>query len=339
MSAKKPKISVIMPFFNGDPQFLKEAVGSVLCQTFEDFELILVNDGSDASYDTLIKEIKKKDDRIRVIEQSNQGVSSARNHGVREARGEYVTFVDADDLVMPKFLEAAVRATRETGAEFVVGGASYQNSRIDMPQINEYKIRQISYEQISSFKPHLVSDPVKIDGGGHIPRGSVARLVKTEMVRKVPFHEDISIGEDIIWNLELVKLYRNACLVDQIWYIYYENASSATHRYDPKMFDKCDSELKTVAGLVDLTRDDEYRSFVNYIYEELQRVISCSFRWKQWQKETAEPQKVLDKVYHEAPWKEMTCERYGKLVKGKRKIRYYLQKSKLFIKLYSILGK
>src|ERR1700691_3917251 len=98
--------SVVMPAYNVAP-FIRESVESVLCQTFSNFELIVVDDGStDGTSDQLSSLI---DPRLHIVRQANSGSSSARNNGIRFASGQYIGFLDADDLWMPNKLEAHIR--------------------------------------------------------------------------------------------------------------------------------------------------------------------------------------------------------------------------------------
>jgi glycosyltransferase involved in cell wall biosynthesis len=101
-----PGVSIVLPVYNA-AAYVAEAVGSMLAQTFGDFELILVNDGStDGSRDVLAG---FQDDRIRILDQQNQGLVAALNRGIREARGEWIARMDADDVSLPGRLEAQVR--------------------------------------------------------------------------------------------------------------------------------------------------------------------------------------------------------------------------------------
>lgn len=97
-------ISVIIPVYNGE-QFVGRCVESILEQTYEDFELILVDDGSQDRTGSICDEYAKKDNRVKVIHQKNGGVSRARNQGLQKATGDYITFVDADDYLLPQALE------------------------------------------------------------------------------------------------------------------------------------------------------------------------------------------------------------------------------------------
>ncbi len=118
--ANQPKISVIVPVYNGD-QYLRQCLESLLKQTFTDFEIMVVNDGSaDFSYQ-ICQEFAHQDSRVRLFNQTNQGQAVARNLALAHARGEYITFVDADDYVVERYLAALYQAALEQDAEVVVG--------------------------------------------------------------------------------------------------------------------------------------------------------------------------------------------------------------------------
>ena len=111
-----PLISVIVPVYNVEP-YLRECVDSILGQSFSDFELILVDDGSPDKCGKICDEYAEKDSRVRVIHQQNGGLSAARNTGIDAAKGEYLTFVDSDDMVHPLFLEHLMTIMKKNAAE------------------------------------------------------------------------------------------------------------------------------------------------------------------------------------------------------------------------------
>ena len=99
-----PKISIIVPVYNRE-KYLHRCINSILEQTFEDFELILINDGSTDGSGQICDDYRTKDPRVQVYHKNNAGVSSARNLGLRYANGEWITFVDSDDWLDEVFLE------------------------------------------------------------------------------------------------------------------------------------------------------------------------------------------------------------------------------------------
>jgi len=115
-----PLVSIITPAYNAE-NYLRETVDGVLSQTFTDWEMIIVNDGS-TDGTAAVMESLQDDSRIRLVHQENGGVSSARNHGLRHATGKYIAFLDADDVWLPRFLEEGIGALENHGLDLVVQG-------------------------------------------------------------------------------------------------------------------------------------------------------------------------------------------------------------------------
>lgn len=115
------KVSVIVPVYNRELT-IERTIKSVLNQTFRNFELIIVNDGSiDGSLET-VTDYAKKDNRIKVFSQNNSGVSMARNKGIRKALGKYICFLDSDDTYELSFLEKMVSAAEKSNADVTYSG-------------------------------------------------------------------------------------------------------------------------------------------------------------------------------------------------------------------------
>lgn len=113
-----PKISVIIPCYKVE-KYLSECLDSVLAQTFTDFEVICVNDGSPDKCADILAEYARKDRRIKILSQENQGLSVARNNGLKQAAGDYVCFIDSDDFIHPQYLELAYAAAQKYRADLV----------------------------------------------------------------------------------------------------------------------------------------------------------------------------------------------------------------------------
>ena len=117
----QPEISVIVPAYN-EEKHLQTSLNSLLTQTFQNWEAWVVDDGSSDGTPEICDTYEKKDARIHVIHQKNQGISKTRNHGVAHARGEYLAFLDSDDFYEPQMLETMVKALDETKADFAFCG-------------------------------------------------------------------------------------------------------------------------------------------------------------------------------------------------------------------------
>ncbi|MDE5871434.1 MAG: glycosyltransferase [Muribaculaceae bacterium] len=116
-------ISVIVPVYNAE-KWLRDALASLQAQSYADFEAILVDDGSTDGSTDICREYSVTDSRFRLIRQSNAGVSAARNAGIDEARGEWIAFMDADDIMPPDALSVMMTHARTSGAGIVAGGYS-----------------------------------------------------------------------------------------------------------------------------------------------------------------------------------------------------------------------
>lgn len=121
MSTKTPRVSVIMPAYNVE-QYIAEAIESVLNQTFTDFELIIVNDGSTDNTPKIIEKYAKQDKRIKLINQKNMGLSGARNTGLEHATADYIMFIDSDDMIKPTMCEQMYNRITKDNLDMVMCG-------------------------------------------------------------------------------------------------------------------------------------------------------------------------------------------------------------------------
>ena len=136
-----PKISVIVPVYKAE-SCLHRCVDSILAQTFSDFEVLLIDDGSPDKSGEICDEYALKDSRVRVFHKENGGVSSARNLGLDNAKGEWITFCDSDDMFEKDSLFEYLKAAKISGAQIIRGGyrTIYSNNEIRLCQINESKL-------------------------------------------------------------------------------------------------------------------------------------------------------------------------------------------------------
>ena len=124
--AERPALTVIVPFYNVE-SYLAECLDSIISQSFEDFEVLLVDDGSPDGSRRIAEDYAAQDPRLRLVVQENKGLGAARNHGVREARGHYLTFVDSDDVIPPNAFRKLMVSARESGSDIVVGSVDRFN--------------------------------------------------------------------------------------------------------------------------------------------------------------------------------------------------------------------
>ena len=201
-----PQISVIVPVYNAE-KWLRRCVDSILAQTFTDFELLLIDDGSTDGSPAICDEYAVKDSRVRVFHKPNGGVSSARNLGLDHALGEWICFVDSDDRIS----NLEVLSTSRLSADMVLftlkivndNGFSYDDSLIPLAEAADTKNGYL--------KKYLHF---------HIFNCVYAKLIRKSAIGILRFDTAIRFGEDALFNLRLMKSVNSIKLCNDVEYTY-----------------------------------------------------------------------------------------------------------------------
>lgn len=222
-------ISVIVPVYKAEA-FLRKCTDSILCQSHRDLELLLIDDGSPDKSGALCDAIAGEDGRVRVFHKPNGGVSSARNLGLREARGEYIAFVDSDDWLEPEALELLLTALVENGADsagcghFNVGNGGVTSSEAPALPAGVHEAADIRENLVLRLLGDRLRQPVL---NGFIWRFLYTRSIIAE--NRIEFEG--AYLEDELFLMEYFCHAQRLATVDTPLYNYYWNTASATHRY------------------------------------------------------------------------------------------------------------
>ncbi len=232
----KPFLSVIMPVYNGG-QYVKQAVESVLSQTFTDFEMICVNDASTDNSLSVLLDLQKTDARVKVIDsRENVGAGGARNLGLDAALGTYVTFVDADDAIEQDLYERAVAVTKSTDADEVVWGLVEEHY-----DANDKLVRMVPIVP----KAQVVTNPAELTAlilkleeetlfGYQWNSFYRAEILREHHIR----FEEALFYEDYFFNLEFAKHMSSLATMDFVGYHYFKRVNaSITHQFTKDYFD------------------------------------------------------------------------------------------------------
>ena len=230
------KISVVIPIYNTPVKLIKRCISSLEKQSYPYGEIIMVDDGSQKEIADFLDGVARRLFSCRIIHTKNQGVSEARNTGVIEATGDYIMFVDADDIVAPYMLEEASDAITATGADICYGMIQYlqDKEKILCKKLDKALIKTIEKkEQKMKLLRHLIAlgEPDYKMGRCYLSRGPYARLVKRKLALDVPFIKRLKIGEDSLWNLQIAKKAEKISVVYSCWYSYVKYNESATNRF------------------------------------------------------------------------------------------------------------
>ncbi|WP_379137762.1 glycosyltransferase family 2 protein [Paenibacillus sp. sgz500958] len=216
-------VSIVIPVYNA-ARYLKPCVESLLSQTMRGCEFIFVNDGSTDSSRAIIESYMETDSRIILLNQDNQGVSSARNAGIRAASGTYVAFVDADDTVDSDMYEIMYEAALESGCDIVITNFESQFGPHKVVVKYPFEAGKVLFsEEINAvILPHFVrSDDCHT---------SCNKLYRREMLamHELSFPLRVALGEDGIFNMEVFSHAQCVIYVDYTGYHYRESEGSAT---------------------------------------------------------------------------------------------------------------
>lgn len=214
-----PKISVIVPVYKAEA-FLAECIDSILSQTFSDFEVILVNDGSPDNSGRICDDYAANHDCISVIHQENQGQAAARNHALVQAKGEWICFVDSDDLIHPRMLELLYSAAMESGAPISQCGML---EAVDLPE-DFWEDREVPFSVLTMDEQTLVA---LHDGDKYPAWVACAKLIRRDLVEAYPFHEG-RVYEDNEAVCRWVCNGRKLAATEEKLYFYRGNPDSTT---------------------------------------------------------------------------------------------------------------
>lgn len=223
---EKPLISIIVPIYNAD-KYISRCIKCLTMQTYQNIEIILVNDGSIDDSGRICHEASDRDNRILVMEQENQGASVARNVGVRSAKGEYICFVDADDFVYPTYVEYLYYLIQKYDADVSICLAYKLGENEKVPtNFSKFERRNNEIEQFDSIR--ALNNLLYRRGISSYP---CLKLYKRSIFNKISFRENIAFGEDTIFVFEVLQNVEKVVLGRKVLYLYYQNSSSINHIY------------------------------------------------------------------------------------------------------------
>lgn len=215
-----PRISIIIPVYNVE-QYLSQCLESVLAQTFKNYEVILIDDGSSDCSGMICDEYEKLDERIHVIHQKNQGQSVARNRGVDIARGEWIHFVDSDDLIHPQMLEILYRAVIESNVKY----CACNRIKFHSPEI-------VTYEKLDfSCKVIMVDEEIteKLRKNNAFYWTPYASLVHSTIIKNNKFERN-RIFEDNAVCFKWIHESNTIAVIDYPMYFYRDNPNGTMNQ-------------------------------------------------------------------------------------------------------------
>lgn len=208
-------VSVILPAYNRQ-DYIEECIRSVQAQSHQNFEIIVIDDGSTDGTPALCRQLAEQDSRIRLLTGNHTGVSAARNKGLDEAQGAFVFFLDSDDVINPLLLETLVNGMQDTGAK-MAGTAVSSVSKNNWPKVQE-RLQQPSEPGETMHKSH--EETLHALFHGRSPFGMIGGvMMRRDYIGDTRFRTDLFIGEDYYFIYQnLIKGANTVFLKDKKWY-------------------------------------------------------------------------------------------------------------------------
>ena len=254
-----PLISVIVPVYRAE-EFLERAVKSIVCQSYGNLEIILVDDGSPDHCPAICDQWAQKDPRIHVIHKENGGASSARNAGLKLASGEWISFIDADDWVHPRYFEILIAQVKNTQATVI---SAFLIRTANEPEPVDARLDTLSAVYIPPEKYGRWKNRFYVCG----------KLYSHSVLKDMAFDESVFYGEDVVFNILL--LYRPDVRVFEIpvvLYFYFIHSGSLVSSNRPmKRVRLCNVALSYAEEEIN---EDRKAAFIQYA---MKRSLSTRF--------------------------------------------------------------
>ncbi len=258
---KDIKVSVIVPVYNVE-KYLNNCIDSILDQTYENFELILIDDGSTDRSGAICDQYVQFDKRIKVLHQINQGQSKARNAGVNLAKTEWILFVDSDDLIHPQMIEFLVRAVKESNSNMsVCGRLQKETIPDDFYRQREYKYEGVIINESSLCKMYQSTESAFLCAYWLI----YPKLIKKSIVQKIPFAEGKIFEDNEVSCKWLVEAQRVAVLKENMYFYTCNPTGTMNSKFSLKKLDY----LWALESKIEFYKSIHYDKMMRLISEEL----------------------------------------------------------------------
>ena len=242
---KKEKVSIIVPIYNVE-KYLEKCLKTILNQTYENLEIILVDDGSTDKSSIICDEYCEKDKRIKVIHKKNEGVSSARNKGIKESTGKYVVFIDSDDYVVNNYIEILYKYMIDNNVDLVISNAIDVNEEGVILKLKETN-------DLFMNKEECLKGLLSEDNFYHTCWGNMYRK---DLLEKIRFNCEYRMSEDLDFLYRYIKHIRSAYFLSKNMYYYLKREGSETNSiYSEKWTDELKICNFIISEIVELEND------------------------------------------------------------------------------------
>lgn len=340
------KISIIVPIYNSE-KYLKQCIESLITQTFKNIEIILINDGSTDKSKQICEEYAVKDDRIKLINKNNEGVSVARNIGIKIATGKYIAFIDSDDWLEPIYLETLYNEISKNNADLVICNYNIirRNKKIKnikFPKNNFLK----SKEELQCIQAAILS--LKITTFSLLNQNFYGagvlwnKLYKREIIEKYNLKFNMekikAIFEDVIFNYNYIEQINSLQIINETLYNYRTLQNSATRAFNKDILQINQIVFKDIKEKKLTHKDDKLYEYslniriINNFYTSVKIYFCNKKNTKRYKEKVTEFKETLNKEMYKNAFENLE----NKYCNAKTKITKLLVKSKKYNLLFFI---
>ncbi len=320
----KPKVSVVVPIYNAG-KYLRKCLNSVAQQTLKDIEIILIDDGSTDDSAAICDEYASKDDRVKVFHKDNEGVSAARNLGIEQAKGEYLSFVDDDDHVDLWMLESLYKQVKKNNADAVFCGYRKQvklgyESKIDFDSLtcvsDRKMLADVALDMIAPEQSYRKERKRRMSIWG----GLVSKKILNE--NNILFLNRREVGsEDLLFKLDLFLKGKKIVFMPDVFYTWcWHRGTTLSHQFQRGQYFSCKKVREILIPKVDFIQGSRQR--INRFF--MLSVRSCLYAL--WKSDISfeEKKQYLKEICNDYIWDEISKEYNPPLLPLVPKLIYFL---------------
>lgn len=268
------KVSIIIPIFNAE-KFLNKSIRSVINQTYNNIEIILVNDGSTDNSKKICEEFLKEDKRIKLVNCENNGVSFARNLGLERSTGEYVFFLDSDDWIDQNTIEIMIKKADENDADIVKINHfnTYSKGKEKINNLNLVLKEKFKTKDLIVIEPKIRE---YLYANTYLLNTVWGELIKKNLIGNILFDNEVTYGEDLLFNFKVLQNSKKMIFLKNAYYHYYINSSGINQNYDFNILCKKIQNLNYVYGEIIKQcneKEDISYKYIKEVIENLKKIF------------------------------------------------------------------
>ena len=269
--------SIIIPVYNNKLTDVQRCLDSIYCKILTNFEVLLMDDGSGIECANALDKLIKRYSCVRVFHLPHGGAAQARNQGILCAKGEYICFCDADDYVTKQFLMDLENYKKSKVKYDVVYGlvTAVREKSMRIENSHTLSLHEITCKEYRELYRHMFDLGSKFFRKeiGYVNRGPVARIVRRKVAEKTLFNPALVLGEDELWNLDLLEATNKLAVVYHSWYFYVYNPMSTSRKPNPKFVKQHRDLLVSMLPYMKKHEGSLEGAFANRVFESLHEII------------------------------------------------------------------